>query len=115
MRMDDLQNIIRGPTCFKDLQSSMIDLCIASKPRRFVKSLNYNCDLSDWHNLIGVPTKIQISRRKPKEIVYRSYKHFEEEKFIYDIECIPFHVKVVFDDNDNIYIYWHPSNVFRCK
>ncbi len=52
-------------------------------------SLNYNCGLSYRHNLIAVKTKIQISRRKHKEIVYRSYKHFEEEKFIYDIECIP--------------------------
>ncbi len=42
MRMNDLQNIIRGPTCFKGLQPSMIDLCILSKPRRLGKSLNYN-------------------------------------------------------------------------
>ncbi len=107
--MNDLQNITRGPTCFKGLQPSMIELCIVSKPRRFGKSLNYNCSLSDWHNLIAVPTKIQISRRQPKEIVYRSYKHFEEEKFIYDIECIPFHVIEVFNDNDDR--YWAHNNI----
>ncbi len=58
IRMNDLQNITRGPTCFKSLQPSMIDLCMVSKPRRFGKFLNYNCGLSDWHNLIAVPTKI---------------------------------------------------------
>ncbi len=67
MRMNNLQNIIRGPTCFNSQLPTMIDLCIVSKPRRFGKSLNYNCGFSDWYNLISVPTKIQISRRNPKK------------------------------------------------
>ncbi len=41
--------------------------------------------------------------------MYRSYKHFKEEKFIYDIECITFHVIEVFDDNDDR--YWAYNNL----
>ncbi len=67
------------------------------------------CNPAWLHNLIAVPTKIKISRRKPKEIVHRSYIHFEEETFIYDIECIPFHVIEVFDDNDHR--YWAYNNL----
>ncbi len=39
MTMNDLQNIVRRPTCFNGLLPSMIDLCIVSTPRRFDKFL----------------------------------------------------------------------------
>ncbi len=71
--------------------------------------LNYNCGLSDWHNMIAVCTKITIAKRKPKEVIYRSYKNFDEVKFVKDIEMIPFHVTEVFDDNDDR--YWAYSNL----
>ena len=43
----DLQNLITDPTCFKNQNGSLIDLCLVSNPVRFKKSLNLDCWLSD--------------------------------------------------------------------
>ncbi len=50
--------------------------------------LNY----SDWHNMIAVSTKITIANQKPKEVIYRSYKNFDELKFLNDIEIMSFYL-----------------------
>ncbi len=109
MSVNNMKNIIKGPACFKGDPASMIDLCLVTKSRRFGQMLNYNCGLSDWHNMITVCTKITIAKRKPKEVIYRSYKNFDEVKFMKDIEMIPFHVTEVFDDNDDR--YWAYNNL----
>ncbi len=97
MSVNNIKNIIKCPTCFKGDPPSTIDLCLFTKPRCFGKMLNYNCDLSDWHNMIAVCTKITIAKQKPKEVMCRSYKNFDKVKFVRNIEMIPFHVTEVFD------------------
>ncbi len=102
MSVNSMINIVKGPTCFKGDPPSMIDLCLDTKPRHFGMLLNYNYGLSDCH-MVAVCTTITIANRKPTEVIYRSYKIFDEVKFQKDIEMIPFHVTEIFDDNDDRY------------
>ena len=44
----DLQNLVTEPTCFKNQNGSLIDLCLVSNPTRFKKALNLDCWLRKW-------------------------------------------------------------------
>ncbi len=68
MSVNNMKNIIKGPTCFKGDPSSMNDLCLVTKPRRFGQMLNYNCGLSDSHNMIAVCTKITIANGNQRKL-----------------------------------------------
>ena len=81
----DLQNLVTEPTCFKNQNGSLIDLCLVSNPTRFKKALNLDCWLSDWHNFICITTKLFAPHQKPNVITYRSFKNFVDEYFIYDL------------------------------
>ena len=81
----DLHNLITDPTCFKNQNGSLIDLCLVSHPVRFKKSLNLDCWLSDWHNFICITSKLFAPHKKPYVIRYRSFKNFVDEYFIRDL------------------------------
>ena len=72
----DLQNLVTEPTCFKNKNGSLIDLCLVSNPTRFKKALNLDCWFSDWHNFIWITTKLFTPHQKPNVITYRSFKKF---------------------------------------
>ena len=103
LNLYNLCNKVNTPTCFKGAVPSIIDLCIVSQPKRFGPLLNWNCGLSDWHNLIVISTKLKMPRPSKSVITYRSYKKFNTENFSRDISYIPFHVLDVFDDIDDKY------------
>ena len=93
----NMQNIVKDPTCFKGTPS-LIDVIITSNSRRMGKVLNFNCWLSDYHNLIATCTRIDMPKSKKQVITYRSYKHFNDDAFKEDIKRIPLSVPEVFDD-----------------
>ena len=103
LNLYNLCNKIIEPTCFKGNVPSIIDLCIVSQPRRFSSVLNWNCGLSDWHNLIAVATKLKMPKLKNTVIKYRSFKTFNIENFQRDLSFIPFQVMDMFDDIDDKY------------
>ena len=92
-----MKNVINDPTCFKGAPS-LIDVIAFSKPRRVSKALNYNCGLSDYHNLVAISSKVEVTKPKKRKITYRSYKHFNDEAFRNDLGSIPTSVLDVFDD-----------------
>ena len=71
---------------------------LLSKPRRFAKSLNCECILSDFHNFVGAATKKHMPLTEPRRIIYRSYNNFDGDAFIKDVTSAPFHVAIIFDD-----------------
>ena len=97
----NLTNLVKGPTCFKGDTPSSVDVLLSSEPQRFKSALNAQCSLSDFHNLTCVATKLHKQRVSPKTIYYRSYKKFDDETFINDVQNIPFSVCDVFDDVDD--------------
>ena len=103
LNLYNLHNKVDSPTCFKGETPSTIDLCLVSQPRRFGSVFNWNCGLSDWHNMIAIATKLRMSKASSKVFNYRSYKNFSSENFCRDVSCIPFQIIDIFDDIDDKY------------
>ena len=53
----DLKNLVVSPNCHKDNNPTLLDVILVSKPRRFAKSLNYECILSDFIILLELQPK----------------------------------------------------------
>ena len=60
--------------------------------------LNTNYCLSDVHNIIGASIKRFAPSQKPRKISYRSFNHFNDSDFLYDMSSAPFHVAEIFDE-----------------
>ena len=97
----DMSNLVDGATCFKGDNPSSIDVLLSTEPKRFKSSLNITCSLSDFHNLTCVATKLHRPHLAPKTIYYRSYKKFDDEIFLDDVQNIPFWISDIFDDEDD--------------
>ena len=65
---------------------SPIDLILTNKPRSFQITNVTETGVSDCHKLITAFMKPHISRLKPHSVHYRSYKYFNEEKFLSDVK-----------------------------
>ena len=98
-----VHNVIDGPTCFKSSRGTLIDPVLVTNKRRISTSFNIKCGFSDWHNIVGCVTKIQVPKQIPTKIKYRSYKNFDDNTFRNDVAFIPFHVCEIFDDVDDQY------------
>ncbi len=61
--------------------------------------------LSDFHDLVYFSTKQHVPIRKNRNIMYRSYKHFNIDLYNTDLEHAPFHVSEIFDDYDDMYYF----------
>ncbi len=107
----DLTNLIESPTCFKSENGTLIDPIIVRNRYRFQSPINVTCGYSDWHNMVGCITKLQVPPQKPKTIIYRSYKNFKEDKFRKDVALLPFHVGEIFDDISDR--YWFISSLYK--
>ena len=99
--MYNLRNLITEPTCHKGNVSSLLDVIVVSNPRRYAGVLNSDCQISDFHNIIGAATKRFAPSQRPRKISYRSYKHFDEDDYLYDMGSAPFHVADIFSDVDD--------------
>ena len=65
---------------------STIDLILTNKPRSYQITNVTETGVSDCHKLILTFMKSYISRLKPKNVPYRSYKSFKEEKCLSDVK-----------------------------
>ena len=97
MDIYNLKNVVKDPTCFKGTPS-LIDVIMTSNARRVGDVLNFNCGLSDFHNLVATCTKVEVHRSKAGPISYRSFRRFNDDDFREDMARIPVSVLDVFDD-----------------
>ncbi len=108
----DLKNVITGTTCFKSRTNpSLIDVILVSKPKRYHKSTHFDTGLSDFHEMICICTKVHAPQCVPRNIVYRSFKNFNEKDYVNDVSMIPFHVSYVFDDTDDV-VWFHDKLLY---
>ena len=63
--------------------------------------MNSSCSISDFHNLTCVATKLHKPHIEPKTIYYRSYRNFDDDIFLNDVQNIPFWISDVFEDEDD--------------
>ena len=82
-----LNNIVKGKTCFENLDNpSCIDLILTNKSRSFQNTTTYDIGLSDCHHMVLTSMRCQIEKRDPKEVTYRDYKKFDKIIFRKDLE-----------------------------
>ena len=87
---------------------STIDLIVTNMPQSFQITNVTETGVSDCHKLITTFMKSYISRLKPKNVHYRSYKNFNEEKFLSDVKEADFSLETSNPDEN----YSVLTNVF---
>ena len=85
-----------------------IDLILTNKPRSFQITIVTEAGVSDCHKLITTFMKSHISHLKLRYVHYRSYKHFNEEKFLSDVKEADFSFKTSNPDENYLVL----TNVF---
>ncbi len=88
---------------FSDGSRQFTDPVIVTNKRRYYTAGNVACGFSDFHNMVGCVAKLTMLLFKPREICYRSCKHFNEVVFRQEISNVPFSVCDIFDDIDAQY------------
>ena len=81
-----LANLIKEPTCFKSQNSTLLDLILTNRPRNFMQSHNFETGLSDCHKLVCSILRAYLKKLPPKTIKYRDQKHFDQKKFLHDLD-----------------------------
>ena len=104
-----LTNLIKKPTCHKGRESTLLDIVLVSNPKRYSGTLNAKFYPSDFHNVVGGATRRFAPVKKPYHLKYRSYKKFDDTKFMNEMSCAPFHVAEIFDDVDDM--AWFTSSL----
>ena len=80
---NNLYNLIKKPTCFKSSKGS--DLILTNKRSCFQFTNTFETGLSDCHTLIHTMFKSSFHKLPPRKLIYRSYKHFENDLFITEV------------------------------
>ena len=64
----------------------MLDVFLTNKPKSFQKTLVCETGLSDCHMLIATALRSTFLKLPPKTVNYRSYKHFDENAFLHELD-----------------------------
>ena len=68
--------------CYKSINNpSCIDLILTNDSKSFQNTYTVSTGLSDFHKMSLSVIKTKFVKIKPKEIVYRTYKHFDNNTF----------------------------------
>ena len=76
MDLFDLDNIIGEPTFVSRHGSFMIDVALTNSRNKFHKSFVIDTGASDGHFMISMILKSKMPRALPKQVKYRSFRHF---------------------------------------
>ena len=83
----DAKNLVKEKTCFKNAENpSCIDLFITNKYNSFQNTTVVSTGLSDFHKMAVTVLKSTFVKAKPKEIIYRNYKNFDQDIFKNDLK-----------------------------
>ena len=72
----NLTNLVKKPTCFNLQDGTLIDLMLTNRSRSFLKSQNFEIDLSDCHKLVVRILRASFKKLSRKIINYRNQKQF---------------------------------------
>lgn len=108
----DLFNVINDATCFKNVSSpTLLDVILTNCKRGVSEKCNIAVGISDFHHLVGISTKMHVQKRGLRTITYRSFKRFDHDAYLNDLENAPFYVSNVFDDVDDK--MWYHNALLR--
>ena len=80
------RNLIKEPNCFKSHNSTLLDLILTNRPRSFMQSHNFETGLSNCHKLVCSILRASFKKLPPKIIKYGDQKHFDQKKFLHDLD-----------------------------
>ena len=105
-----LHNLIKDPTCFKNLvKPSCIDLLLTNFPKSFLKSQTFETGLSGFHNFYKLTlTVLKTYSKKQKSLVitYRDCKNVSNETFQTEIlSAMERYSNVSFADFNSEFLY----------
>ena len=84
----DFTNMIKSPTCFtKNAPPTLNDVILTNQSSYCQYALNFNCGLSNMHNTISMQIKGNLPKLNRDFIIYRSFKHFDQNTFLSDKIC----------------------------
>ena len=86
--MHDLTNLVKVPTCYKNLKGTLLDILLTNKPSFFQKTIVCKTALSDCHMLTVTTLRPSFIKLSPKTVKYRSYKNyknFNETVFLHEL------------------------------
>ena len=109
----NLTNLVKSKTCFVNKHKSTIELILIINLRSFQIKNVTETGVSDCHKLITTFMKSYISRLKPKNVHYRSYKNFNEEKFLSDVKEVDFSFKTSNSDENYSVLRYFLSNILN--
>ena len=72
-------------------------------PNNCMNLTNFNCCISDVHNLVAVQIKGSIIQRKYEVKSYRSFKHLKEQEILKDLQGMDFNDIGEHEDLDEAY------------
>ncbi|CAG2239474.1 PLG [Mytilus edulis] len=94
-----MKNIINKATCYnRNSKPTLLDVILTNQENKCGKRCNFGCGLSDVHNLIGVQIKCERPNIKPKYRKCRSFKNFDVNDFLSDLNELNWDV----DPHNNI-------------
>ena len=82
----DLKNLIKVATCFQAENPTSLDLILTNKNRSFIKSKSVTTGISDHHSMVTTMLRAHVSRLNPVEVKYRSFRKFNENAFLTDLQ-----------------------------
>ena len=100
----DLEKIVKCATCFtKGADPTLIDVILTNRKSLLQNVMNFGCGLSDVHNLIVVQIKGNTPSLRNRYKTYRSYKQFNYEACIQDLDNTKLDEQIINDDNKDIH------------
>ena len=82
----DLKNLISAATCFQAENPTSLDLILTNKNRSFIKSKSVTTGISDHHSMVTTMLRTHVTRLNPVEVKYRSFRKFNENAFLSDLQ-----------------------------
>ena len=86
----DFSNLIKknkkSNMFYSDALPTLIDVILTNKPNKCQNATHFNYGLSGYHNLISVQLKGEIPKLKKDYVTYRSFKNFDHEKFLQELQ-----------------------------
>ena len=93
----NLKNLITSPTRITKTSKTLLDLILTNNKKRILSSGVVDVQISD-HSLVFTILRLSAPRLQSRKIYARSYKNFNPNIFLEDLQNVPFHVMDVFDD-----------------
>ena len=96
MKVYNLENLVKGPTCFKNLEKPCIDLILTNKIKSVQTSyiIETGIGISDFHKMVMTVLKVYFKKKRPSVIQYCNYKNFDNYRFRNDLPNEPIRSKI---------------------